>query len=76
MIQLIVRNLKTKTEEVIVFSSKDKCEDFLEKCCANYEAKPDKGIQYRVSGATYDTKSEYAIIKPYLYKEDKDDSEN
>ena len=75
MIQLIIRDIKTKKEEVKEFSSKDKCEDFLtSKCCAVYDKHPEKGLKYRVTGATYDTKSEEALVKPYLFNR-KDDIE-
>ena len=75
MIQLIIRDLRTKREEVKIFTSKDKCEEFLEsKCCPIYDAHPEKSLKYRVAGATYDTKSEYAILKPYLFDK-KDDRE-
>ena len=74
MIQLLVKDLKTKRDEVKEFSSKDKCEEFLSKCCPLYDKKPEKGIKYRVVGATYDTKSEYAIISTYLF-DNKNDSE-
>ena len=76
MIQLIVSDLKLHKDKVLEFTSKDKCEEFLDKsCCPKFEVKPNKGIKYRVLGATYDSKSEEAIIKPYLF-EKKNDTED
>ena len=75
MVQLMLTELKLKRTLVKEFVSKDKLEDFLLQCCPIYEAHPEKGIKYRVNGATYDTKSEFSILKPYLFdkKDDKED---
>lgn len=72
MVQLMLTELKPKRTLVKEFSSKDKLESFLEQCCPNYEANPERGIKYRVNGATYDTKSEFSLIEPYLFNK-KDD---
>ena len=77
MVQLIVLNLKTKREEVLYINSKDTLEDKLDSCCPKYEKNPTKGTKYKVLGATYDTKSESEILKPYLFdKKDNGDFED
>lgn len=76
MVQLIVLNLKTKREEVLYINSKDALEEKLESCCAKYEKTPTKGTKYKVLGATYDGKSEFEIIKPYLFEKRNGDSED